>query len=750
VRQLSIGSGPAATLVVVGDPDNPIPTLVQNVDPLNTVYLGESAGINPAQPNSCAPLAPGQTSVASGDINVFAIAAPGQTVAVNVYRGLMSFFQPISQLAIAGPTAAILIYTPSAGPGNLVGSWSGASTPYLDQYNNVVNPGLNAAQGTLASMILQAATSYNETLYNPIVNSETSYNPEISGGTITETAIVFDTGGGSLLMYASTTTTVTFSTAGRTAWVAPVSGTADVRVWGSDAGAGGGSQARGGEGGGGGEFAEEPNYQIVAGQTYQIDVGRGGTGGNTGVGGTSGGDSGFDSYAVLAGGGQAGSGFVGGQGGNKSSNTRHFKGGNGGGDNTQSTGGCGGGGRAGINGPGGNGAKSSGSGGAAGGAAGSGTGGIAGANGGAAAANGNNGPAGAGGCGAATQAATGNNSYYLRTTTYYGSDASGGNANGQRIFEGTPFYHGGETASGGSYNGTQKTLGVINGNPQSDLSGKTIDSVTLQLTCQHTWYNSGMTVYFGYNGRSTEPSTWDGSDITSIGSANATASGNPVVYDLSGLGLGSAMQSGAAKSVTFGPGSGSFNLQNYGYFSGWGSGQGPLLTVNWHTGSQPVKAGNGGNGLVTVTYVNSQALIGALSPVAGSDSVSNAFAAGYTGAVQAIQPSSSPAAVETWHNVTPPSGWSGVNRYKKVAEANCAMVDIQCTHAGASGNVTFMTLPAAYSPVATKSTIPSIGNNSAPANSNQRIDVNTNGNVTTFALPASTTQVKVFFIYPLD
>jgi hypothetical protein len=124
----------------VGDSDNPLPTLIQNIDPTNVVYLGETPGINPAQPNTCAPLSPGQTSVASGDINVFGIAAPGQTVSVNVYRGLMSFFQPLSQLVIAGPNAGIFLYSPTPGLGNLIGSWS--SVAGTDPYGNLYPSGL--------------------------------------------------------------------------------------------------------------------------------------------------------------------------------------------------------------------------------------------------------------------------------------------------------------------------------------------------------------------------------------------------------------------------------------------------------------------------------------------------------------------------------------------------------------------------------------------------------------------------------
>lgn len=94
MKQWSIAGGPSGTLLVVGDPDNPVQTLIQNVDEVNTVYLGETAGVNPNNPLNSVPLGPGQTSIATGDINVFGIsAAPGQFVAVNTMRGFGNFFQ---------------------------------------------------------------------------------------------------------------------------------------------------------------------------------------------------------------------------------------------------------------------------------------------------------------------------------------------------------------------------------------------------------------------------------------------------------------------------------------------------------------------------------------------------------------------------------------------------------------------------------------------------------------------------------
>lgn len=93
MKQWSIGSGPSGTLIVIGDPDNPISTVIQNVDPANTVYLGETAAVTPYNPLLNVPLGPGQSMIATGDINVFAIAAIGQNVAVNTLRGFGNFFQ---------------------------------------------------------------------------------------------------------------------------------------------------------------------------------------------------------------------------------------------------------------------------------------------------------------------------------------------------------------------------------------------------------------------------------------------------------------------------------------------------------------------------------------------------------------------------------------------------------------------------------------------------------------------------------
>jgi hypothetical protein len=748
MQQLNISSGPAATLLVSGDPDNPVPSLISNVDPANTLWIGEDVGVSAGDQQSV-PIPPGQYIVASGTIDVWGIAAQGLYVAVNVYAGMSSFFQPITQLVIQGTAAAVLIYAPTAGLGNLIGSW--AASAFTDQYGNLVPAGLNASGGTLSSMTIVSSTLANAIINDALINAPTVTNANMLGGTIYESVVTFDTGGGGLYMYASTTTTVSFTTPGTTQWTSPVTGTAYVRTWGADAGAGGGGPSRGGEGGGAGEYGAEPQYAVVQNQVYQVTVGQGGTGGTTGNAGLSGGDSGFDNFAVIGNGGDAGGSFIGGIGGQGSPNTIHFNGGNGGGNGSQSTGGCGGGGRAGSTGPGGNGNTSNSASGATGGTAGTGLGGIVGGTGGNASANGNNG-GGGGGCGAAAAAATGTSTYNVTySASYYGSDASGGNANGERNY-GSPMYQGGTTASGGGYNGTMKSMGYLGpGNPQSDLAGKTIDSVKVAFGNQHSWYGTGMYIVLGYNARTSLPSSWNGADITAVTSYWCPA-GSYQYQDVTGYGLGTALQNGSAKCLTLGPGTPNMNLWNYGYFGGAGSATPPVIQVNWHTGTQPVKAGNGANGQVQVTYTNAQSLVGALSPIAGTDAAGNAFAIGYTGPAQAIHPGSSPATVETWQVVTNPSGWSGILRYKLLSEVNRVALDMALTHTALTSKqtVTLFTIPAIYRPNRAQTLECVETNNTAVAAPMPSTFVGTGGSVSAFNVDVGTTGIDCHDTYPLD
>lgn len=653
--------------------------------------------------------------------------------------------------------AALLIYNGAAGPGNLIGSW--ASVAGADQYGNAYPAGISAIQGSLSGVLLTNPTITGALMSASSVAGTNISTSSITGGTMTETAITFDTAGGTLLVYATTTTTTSFTTAGINTFSVPAGVTSGrIQCWGADAGAGGGSGSKGGEGGGAGEYAEEPNFPLTPGDQCAVFVGSGGTGGTTGSGGSGGDNSFFETgsgnVAVFANGGNAGINFTGGTGGTGSANTIHFNGGNGGGDNTQSTGGCGGGGRAGSTGAGGNGAKSTTSTGAAGGSAGAGTGGHVGGAGGNNAANGNNG-GGGGGCGASTSATTGSNTYRLSTSqTFLGSDGSP--ANSQR---GTStMYQGGETAGGGTANGTMKSLGIISGSPSTDLSGKTIDSVFIRLNQLHSWFNSGATVVLGYNNRTSIPSTYNGADITSIltySQANGVHTQN-----LTNHGFGSALQSGAAKAITLGPGP-AFNLNYYSYYYGAGGDNSlnPLITVNWHTGAAPVTAGNGADGRVDVTVTSGSTLIAAISAVAGNDAPGNQFAAAYTGAVTAFVPASSPTIAETVHNMPAMSnswavGVGGEAKYQLDSTGCLQFSFILNTPGTKTDGITLWaagSLPAGYRPAVAKRWPISTGTAAVSTNNTPSITFGTDGSITATGIntAGALTHVDAHGVMPL-
>jgi hypothetical protein len=105
-------------------------------------------------------------------------------------------------------------------------------------------------------------------------------------------------------------------------------------------------------------------------------------------------------------------------------------------------------------------------------------------------------------------------------------------------------------------------------------------------------------------------------------------------------------------------------------------------------------------------------LVAALAAVAGTDGNSNAFAAGYTGPTQGIQPGSSPAAVETWHTITLDTGWvtpspSGYSppKYRLLPDGNLQLAGSAGFAAGFTGSKALNStglLPVAYRPISTK------------------------------------------------
>lgn len=233
----------------------------------------------------------------------------------------------INQLIIQGTNANILIYNGTPGLGTLVGSWSAVAT--TDAFGNVVPLGLNAGNAYFTNATIIAGLISNALITTSQLNQSSLY----------ESTVTFDSGGGNLLMYASTTTTVTLA-AGTATWSSPVGVTvADIKCTGSaGSGAGGKFNQYGGEGGGGGEYAEYPNYTLTPSTVYHLSIAAGGTARTQNQGGINGGSAVFDTTNISGPGVTAHGGFggaiptshVGGAGGTGSNAPIHYPGGNGG------------------------------------------------------------------------------------------------------------------------------------------------------------------------------------------------------------------------------------------------------------------------------------------------------------------------------------------------------------------------------------------------------------------------------------
>lgn len=523
--------------------------------------------------------------------------------------------------------AAILIYNGSVALGNLIGSWAGQAG--VDSVGNAYPAGISAQQGVLNGTTINTATIVNAIISTPAITGGTIANAAISGGTITETKVTFDTGGGNLLVYASTTTTVTFSTPGVTTWTGPANVTsAKVEC----TGAGGAPGGDAGSGGGGGEYAQEPSYPITPGTIYSVLVGQGASGPSANVDGGAGGLTYFDNGGVLANGGSGGlaSGVSGGAGGTGSTNTIHNNGGAGGASPGSNTGGGGGGGSGGSTGAGGTGGASSGSTGGSAGAAGTG-GGAAGGAGGNSAANGSNGaaPGGGGGAGGLGSGTTNTKTYACTASAcYYGQDTGGSQRNtNNSMFQGVP------NTAFGTFPGNEFSFAEFNSSQiVADLSGATVDQVLLTVTNQHSWFNSGMTVALGYSNRSSFPSSipsFGGGDHQNV-QQYFISEGATLTTDITSN-FATVLQNGNAKALMFGPSPTYSNLNYYGYFAGFSQSGAPSLRISYHTGAGNTTGGNGGNGQVKITYSTSQSLVASIATAAGTDQFGNAYPAGIAG-----------------------------------------------------------------------------------------------------------------------
>ena len=153
---------------------------------------------------------------------------------------------------------------------------------------------------------------------------------------------------------------------------------------------------------------------------------------------------------------------------------------------------------------------------------------------------------------------------------------------------------------------------------------------------------------------------------------------------------------------------------------------------------------------ITVYPIIPPGLVASVTALAGVDATGNHFAAGHSGPITALIPDVNPSVVETWHNASPPSGWSGTLRYKILAETNFAVIDFDLTNTGAASPVTLMTMTSTYWPVtAWERPALAIGT-SAPTSQGPNLSISTTGVVKAQGWTGNATRIAGTVIYPLD
>ena len=138
-------------------------------------------------------------------------------------------------------------------------------------------------------------------------------------------------------------------------------------------------------------------------------------------------------------------------------------------------------------------------------------------------------------------------------------------------------YQGGD--SGATFNGHAKSWIIFPASAiASDLSGATINSTSLYLNNNHTWYDSGGFAAIGWDTKTSFGSTASDPSGSNIDQHNVFFSeGQSQWVSVGGLGL--AFQSGSAKNVVLYRGTN--NLQDYAIFAGAGQSGAPRLRISY-------------------------------------------------------------------------------------------------------------------------------------------------------------------------
>jgi hypothetical protein len=92
-RTLTIRYGSAGSLICDGSgEDNSL--LIVNKDANNSIYLGKTAAVDPADPSNSTPLPSGATTVIDGKVPTYGRCASGFTAVLAVYPNAFGYFQP--------------------------------------------------------------------------------------------------------------------------------------------------------------------------------------------------------------------------------------------------------------------------------------------------------------------------------------------------------------------------------------------------------------------------------------------------------------------------------------------------------------------------------------------------------------------------------------------------------------------------------------------------------------------------------
>jgi hypothetical protein len=332
------------------------------------------------------------------------------------------------------------------------------------------------------------------------------------------------------------------------------------------------------------------------------------------------------------------------------------------------------------------------------------------------------------------------------------------------MFQGNP------NVGNGNFPGNQFSFFAFNATQvQTDLVGRTITKVELELVNIHSWNSGGMTVVVGYSNRTNSgdfPSSigsFTGSDIQNLQQTHINQ-GQDLVFDATFLKPD--LANNTCKSILLGPAP-NLSLSYYGYFDGFGQGNLNLRVTSVANTGGNQSAGNGARGQVKITYASSTTLLFALAPVAGFDANGNSYAAGFTGvggSVTAFAPGSNPTAVETWHPITGGVGYAArwadlggaytVSGYRlhpdnTVEVRIAAIYTVASSTAFLHGGVIF-TLPVVYRPTAgavTAATMCFGPNATYIANQTQSIRIASDtGNVQLFGLNTSTVNGQTFSV----